>query len=187
MKENEGDFSIGGIPRRKILELASQAVIASVKVPGNEAPDRRGGYLVISNVCNGVPLLIERIEECKIKDVLKYHELALEKSGRLCVEKFSGHISSHQSRNPQFNPYGKWGGAIIAGNFIVSFSGLKELFDEAVVLVLALRLGWIDSNRLTEITDISGNTFVKPLYNMAYPKIIRAEVIEWRGETVKLE
>ena len=41
-------------------------------------------------------------------------------------------------------PWGKWGGAIRAGDYIISFSGFPELWDEAAMLVLAIRMGWLD-------------------------------------------
>ncbi|MDP3014432.1 MAG: hypothetical protein Q8M92_09335 [Candidatus Subteraquimicrobiales bacterium] len=165
MKEKE--FRIDGIPTERITEIASLTVAATTKIPGNETPERQGGYLVIRNKKNGTPLLIERIGICLPVDVKKTHYLGLEKGRRLIRSmKSFGHISSHQSRDPKFKKWGKWGGAIIAGDYIISFSGLKELFDEAAVVVLALKIGWLNMSEVHEIIEISGNTFVKPLYNM---------------------
>lgn len=165
MTEKNDEFKISGQPFSKILEVASQIVAASVKVPGNETPERQGGYLVIRDKHNGTPLLIERIGKCPVSNVKRYHGLALEKSERLSNTRLTGgHISSYQSRDTQND---KWGGAIIAGDLIVSFSGLKELFDEAVVLALALRMDWLGFQEVARVTEISGNRFVKPLYNLS--------------------
>ncbi|MFZ2970984.1 MAG: hypothetical protein WA063_07600 [Minisyncoccia bacterium] len=133
MKEKKDSFRIGGEPVSKIVDIASQIVEASVKVSGNEAPDRQGGYLVIRERDSGFILLLERIGKCPPADVARYLDLAQEKGLRIA----SGQdISSWQSRSPET---GKFGGAIVVGNLTIAFSGLKESIDEAVVLVLALR------------------------------------------------
>lgn len=164
MKEDD-DFKIGGVPVSEIIAIASRLVAATPDIPGNEDPKRQGGYLVIRQKHGGTPVLIERIGKCRTANVNLYHNLALEKGERLSNTRLtSEHVSSYQSRDTQNN---EWGGAIIAGDFIVSFSGLKELFDEAVVLALALRLNWLSHGEISLITEVSGNTFVKPLYNLA--------------------
>lgn len=171
MENNE--FTIDGVPNTRIAEMASLIVAATTKIPGNEAPERQGGYLVIRNKRNGTPLLIERIGICRPVDVKKYHYLGLEKGRRLLKSmKSLGHISSHQSRDPKFKKWGKWGGAIIAGDYIISFSGLKELFDEAAVLVLALKMNWLTLYKALEIAKISGSTnFIIPLFNLVGEKL----------------
>ncbi len=168
MKEKKDNFRIGGESVSKIVDIASQIVEASVKVPGNEAPERQGGYLVIRERYSGIILLLERIGKCPPLDTEKYLNFAQEKGARLngLVKAGHGDMSSWQSRNPEA---GKWGGAIVAGNLIVSFSGLKEIVDEAAVLVLALRLSWLTHNEVLAITEISGNRFVKELYNLSIP------------------
>lgn len=169
MEEKNDDFEIRDQPVSKILDIASQIVATSVKIPGNEAPERQGGYLVVRNKISGVPLLIERVGKCPVSNVKRYHNLALEKGERLGNTRLtSGHISSYQSRDTQND---KWGGAILTEDLIISFSGLKELFDEAVVLVLAIRMHWLEIREAEAITEISGNTFVKPLYNKSVSAI----------------
>lgn len=166
MTEKKDNFRIGGEQVSKIVDIASQIVEVSVKVPGNEAPDRQGGYLVIRERDSGIGiiLLLERIGKCSPADVARYLDLAQEKGLRIT----SGQdISSWQSRSPET---GKFGGAIVAGILTIAFSGLKESIDEAVVLVLALRLSWLTHNEVLAITEISGNRFVKPLYNLSMPK-----------------
>jgi len=76
----------------------------------------------------------------------KYLFLVKEKPNRL-LETFrsSNHISSYESRDPNFifpennQSWGKWGGAIIIDIFftIYSFSGFPELLDEAFVCWVA--------------------------------------------------
>ncbi len=165
MKDRKDNFRIGGEPVSKIVEIASQIVGASINVPGNEAPERQGGYLVIRERYSGIKLLVERIGKCPPADVAKYLDFAQIK-GAILTE--SSDISSWQSRNPE---RGIWGGAIVVRDRLtISFSGLKEIIDEAVVLVLALRLSWLTHNEVIDITEISGNSFVKPLYNLSIPK-----------------
>lgn len=91
------------------------------------------------------------------KDVEKSFFVSREKVNRLREMIPEGHTTSYESRDPNaFLPgqntkekaLGKWGGAILChdqdgGKCILSLSGLPELWDEAVVLVTAIRLGWL--------------------------------------------
>ena len=82
----------------------------------------------------------------------KYLELAQEKARRLAEH--PDHWSSWQSRNPD---EGKWGGAVNAGAYIFSFSGLPELADEAAMLLTALSLGFLLEERAAAFAQYSGN------------------------------
>lgn len=73
------------------------------------------------------------------------------------------HISSWQSRNPSNN---ELGGAIVAGDLIVSFSGFSEFSDEAVAVRLAIGLGWINFTRAFEIIFKSKNDLFAPLFDL---------------------
>lgn len=83
----------------------------------------------------------------------KYFNLSLEKAIRVGTR---GHQSSWQSRDPDS---GKWGGAIIAGSWILSFSGLPELADEAVMLVTAVMSRLMTVVEARAIADISQNPY----------------------------
>ena len=81
----------------------------------------------------------------------KYHRLAPEKGVRL--NKNLTHSSSFQSRDGEK----KWGGAIRAGKYILAFSGLPELADETVVLLVALRIGLLTWDEAVAIAQLSSN------------------------------
>lgn len=162
MKDEE--FMIGGVPQVKIIEIVSRIVAAVPGIPGNEDPTREGIYLVIRNndmIANVV--FHERIGRIRVLDVQKYLSFANEKPVRLIPKHLLyKEVSSHQSRNPD---RGQWGGAIIAGAFVISVSGFKELFDEATALVLAVKMNWLTMSEAEGIANISGSIdFLKPLY-----------------------
>ena len=95
-------------------------------------------------------------------------DISKEKAKRLSSKENYEHISSWQSRNPDLKRYG---GAIkihtkVMNTFsrdienvilILSFSGLPEVGDEALVLLLAREMGWLSEARITTYTEISGN------------------------------
>jgi len=167
MKEKNDNDKIGGKTVFEIVNIASQVVGASINVPGNEDRSRQGGYLVIREKGSGKILLLARVGQFPPADTEKYLNFAQEKGARLNKLIAAGDISSWGSRDPES---GKWGGAIVAGDLIVSFSGLKEIIDEAVTLVLSLRLDWITHNQVLAVTEISGYRFIKELYNLSIPK-----------------
>lgn len=167
MKDKNDSDKIGGKTVFEIVNTASQVVGATTNVQGNEDRNREGGYLVVREKESGKIILLERIGRCPPANVVKYLEFAQEKGARLNKLIVAGDISSWGSRDPE---EGKWGGAIVAGDLIVSFSGLKEIIDEAVVLVLSLRLDWITHNQVLAVTEISNNRFVKELYNLSIPR-----------------
>ena len=79
------------------------------------------------------------------------YALAREKITRL--ESHPSHRTSHRTRNENAivdgMPWGQWGGGIRADNGnLLSFSGLPELWDEAVVIVIAVKLGWLDKTAI---------------------------------------
>ena len=86
------------------------------------------------------------------------HIYAPEKADRLASH--SIHISSWQSRD--LNEH-KYGGAIRVGEFgelILSFSGLPEHADEALVLMVASDLLWTTREEVRAIVALSDNPFI---------------------------
>jgi hypothetical protein len=124
---------------------------------------RRFGYLTIQRRRDGRVLLVAQIGECPDNKAEKYMTLSLEKGGRLYWCRscgFKNHLSSWQSRNEKRM---KYGGAICAGPFILSFSGLPELADEAVMLRLAVELNLISLRTAYRIAKISDNNYARQL------------------------
>lgn len=85
----------------------------------------------------------------RLPDYLRFSH---EKAQRL--SELRGHVSSWQSRNEAAEMYG---GAICAGPFILSFSGLPERWDEVFMLLIARRCGLIGSDQEEAILQISKN------------------------------
>lgn len=90
--------------------------------------------------------------------VVSYRMFAQEKAWRLLSR--PSDASSYQSRD---EAHEKWGGAIRAGDYILSFSGLPELVDEALMLVLAVRLELIGRAEAERIAALSHNAYFAPL------------------------
>ena len=95
---------------------------------------REGGYLCIADGKNGLPILTVLVGKVPPHKARKYLAFCQEKAGRLAGNR--GHLSSWESRDPQKD---HWGGAIRFNDYILSFSGLPEMGDEAAMLVAAMR------------------------------------------------
>jgi len=92
----------------------------------------------------------------------QYYGFSREKPARLYAEILRGvvgAVSSWQTRNESEFRYG---GAIRAGRFIFSFSGLPEHADEALMLMLAVHFGFLTHTEAIEITKISENPIYEP-------------------------
>lgn len=139
-----------------ILWIVEKLVEEATKLHGTE---KRGGYLTV--LIRGEP----QISLCSAVGVFsddpeKYLVYSQEKAERLRGF-WHQHLSSWESRDPD---HGRWGGAIRAGDLIISFSGLPELVDEAVVTAAAYWLGEItEYAQVLRIADISQNPFTEQL------------------------
>jgi len=96
---------------------------------------------------------------------LHYIRYAQEKARRL---KANPELeSSWRNRNPAEEQYG---GGICAGGYILSFSGLAELTDEALVLAIAARVGLQTEESLRDIAHLSGSHEL--FHTLLYPELI---------------
>jgi hypothetical protein len=100
---------------------------------------RKGGYLCVLDPITELPVLHVPIGILLADKVARYRELSLEKARRLA--RAWPHFSSYETRDPAANRYG---GAIRTGKWILSFSGLPELADEALMIAVAIRMKFID-------------------------------------------
>lgn len=118
--------------------------------------EREGGYFCLFERSEAEPAppvivaLIGKVPNPQKK--AKYFSFSQEKALRLASH--SEHLSSWLSRDPDND---KWGGAIVAGGYYLSFSGLPELADEAVMLLVGLRLGLLTWEEATAIAEKSDN------------------------------
>ena len=110
----------------------------------------------------------------------KYAIISAEKAQRVWwLNAQRGDMASFQSRDPQAmldgqeegEPWGQWGGAIVCNTphkQVLSFSGLPELWDEAAMYVLAVKLGWMsDKNERLQI-EAEGNPRIDELLNVCH-------------------
>lgn len=149
---------IGKETIQTVLNEASLMMDLFINLPGNPKPDRQGGYFTIVDRAIEQVLLVSRIGQIKTEEANNYLLFSQEKARRLMLS--PDHISSWQSRDPKND---KWGGAIKTPEFILSFSGLPELGDEAVMLLTAWDLNWLKSAEVLLIAEKSSNHFVKAL------------------------
>lgn len=138
---------------------AAQAALKYV-LTHMDADERVGGYFAIfqrdPSGKVGKALVLEIIGTIIPEKISLYCRLVREKVNRL--SRHTGEISSWLSRDPDND---QWGGAIIAENYYVSFSGLPELCDEAIVLITARILGIISGYDAMRIAEISNNELYK--------------------------
>lgn len=147
----------------RILALAEKylAIILRLPLITGSAEDswRKGGYLCLASLDSGVPLLARKVGDLNTTPAekrLKYLDLSQEKSKRLAFS--PGYFSSYQTRNPTRD---QWGGAIRTLYFILSFSGLPELADEALCILIAEELGVIPASWVSAIIRESRNAYYR--------------------------
>lgn len=122
------------------------------------------GYFTLRDAFFGKVMLLCQIGICPDDKAERFFQNSLEKGQRLFSNFKHQHKSSWQSR------YGvtEFGGAVFIPQLILSFSsGLLELADEAIMLILAINLGWGEENYCNGIARISINNIffdLKSLY-----------------------
>ncbi|MBP6943046.1 MAG: hypothetical protein KBB55_03305 [Candidatus Buchananbacteria bacterium] len=124
--------------------------------------DRRfGGFFCLLGVWQPeTPILIQQVGEQPEEKRINSFGFCQEKAQRLARN--PDHCSSWQSRNVALRHYG---GAIRCGEYIISFSGLPELGDEAMMLLSLQPERWIATSvkdlptpaYLQRIAGISGS------------------------------
>lgn len=114
--------------------------------------DWRGGFLCIADASTGTPCLIFSVGEINEDRRAKCLAYCQEKALRLSTH--PDHLASAESRDED---KGQWGGAIRAGDIIISFSGLPEMLDECLCLELAVYLDRLNVDDVIAIIRRSGN------------------------------
>lgn len=162
---------------RWLIERANTCTEAILGLLVDSEPKRTGGYLVIRIGKKESPgedfeLAGKLIGEVSPEKNSQYEFHATEKAARLA--RYPDHVSSWQSRDEKND---KWGGAIRArhSDIIFSFSGLPWEADEALVLMLAVRVNVATTLQAAEIAQISGNSFYLTKALGAFPELRPAE------------
>lgn len=152
---------IGKIELTEIIRLTNVLVNELISLKEYSRPERKGGYFVLREKETGAIIFIVPLGTIDQEKNRAYFLFAQEKGERLYANQKLGNISSWQSRNEADE---KYGGAIVAGDFILSFSGLPELGDEAIMLELAYKLGWTDLHMVKVISQVSNNILFASLH-----------------------
>lgn len=144
--------------RKQAIARFAQQILALVIARSMRKPprNRRWGYLRICKRQRDASLQViffAPIGTVNPARAARYRQLAMEKILRLLSH--PEHQSSWQSRNSRLD---RWGGAVVIGDFYLSFSGLpQERADEAIVLLLARGLGIADRGQAETIARLSRN------------------------------
>ena len=138
--------------------VLARGILSNFQKTGILSTSDTGGFLTVlyKNRPKKAHMVAQVGKISNPNEVAKYRKLSQEKANRLWsktnLEK--GHVSSWQSRHPDTERYG---GAIHAGDYILSFSGLPELADQALMLTLAVELDLLTYEEACEIARISGD------------------------------
>lgn len=119
---------------------------------GENGIDKKGGYFTLFIREDNRVLTTTLIGDISDEKAEKSRAFSPEKALRL--RDHPEHNSSHQSRNLD---EGKWGGAIATIYYILSFSGLPELWDEALMLLAAILLDWMTPDQAFAIAEQNHN------------------------------
>ena len=150
---------------RAAVKAALDLVIIHLQDPVNQGrySANQGGYFCLRSCtvsADAPPTLVELLGEVvPAARAGKRFALSQEKARRLAEN--SDHLSSWQSRDVAAERYG---GAIRAGNRILSFSGLPEDADETVCTLAAHWQGLISAARVEEIARVSDNQTLQNLF-----------------------
>ena len=163
------NLQIGEHDLLEVLDQVSLNVNAFIELP-DAARDRRGGYFTVVSRNTESPqvITITKIGNPALEESNTYFDFSQEKANRLIVSIELS--SSFQNRDPD---NGRWGGAIKTSDYVLSFSGLPELGDEAVMLLTAYSFSWLTEEQIVKIAKISSNPHVAPLFRKLYSRPIR--------------
>jgi hypothetical protein len=162
---------IAGVHFGRIVAVANAVLYRFLPLPDNPKPENTGAYLILFSKTSGQELIVIPLGTFPIPEKAEaIYTFSNEKALRLFSNAISnGHISSYQSRDVDNK---KYAGAITAPqdspcegrNLIGSISGLPELGDEAVALLIFHVLSWITLEDARKVVEISDNPFFQPLY-----------------------
>ena len=155
---NLNDISLLLIPSQSSINTIVQRACQLI---GNS--DKKGGYFCVTDL-KGSILLVMLIGEVAEEKIPRYSKVCIEKAQWLASH--ADHVSSWQSRNEAED---KWGGAIKTKDFIFSFSGLPEMWDEACMVAVAAHFITRDDihkidgiSRCSAIYELLGSLFKSP-------------------------
>lgn len=146
-----GQHSGADVDDHPAVRMVRGILAKAVELMRAQGETRTGGFFALSGPGTPSSVYIELWGALPDDKRYRSSEIVLEKIRRL--EVYPCHFTSYQSRNPHATIidlfgreqlWGKLGGAIRAGDYSVSFDGFPELWNEAAMLVLAIRMRWLD-------------------------------------------
>lgn len=120
-----------------------------------DSKKRNGGVLIVTRAGpnQSIPVLMITIGSTSEDMRTICQRWALEKI--ISLDEHPEHVSSWLVRNPEKN---RWGGAIRTNNYLFSFSGLEEDEDEVLMVLVAIKLGFItEAEAIEKILRPSGS------------------------------
>lgn len=149
-----------------------QYEVAGLVTGKGKLSDLSGGCLAMTTTDGGLIIAGELFGVVPRIEVDRLMAVALEQATRLALHPFSR--TSYSSRKPSAEivdfqgnsqPWGQRGGAVRACLHILSYAGHKfpEKWNEAVVFVLAIKLGWIKPEKALSRISPKRNPHLRPL------------------------
>jgi hypothetical protein len=126
---------------------------------------REGGWFCLLDVRQPPGWMVrvhERIGQLQTDKEAKYREFSLEKATRLASH--PEHTTSRESRDEAAAQYG---GAIHAHGYILSFSGLPEVWDEAIMLQAAILCDLLTPDEARRISNAEISRLLQKLDGVA--------------------
>jgi len=155
-----------------IADRAAELFNIFHSLPQYNQKDLKGGVLVLVPDETCASCFSVTIGEVPNNDPTKYCKIAMSKCAVLRNAKRAR--SSYALRDESCGIYGggisfrhKWETDFhvytFSGKAYLAFSGLPELADEALVLVLAIDMGWTTEKKAKKIVQASANPYFEPL------------------------
>lgn len=195
LSDSVDKLDVQGIPFYKVVQIMKIVLsCAKGKTDMIDRKDDERGYFHVSKIkWTGQ---IELIPEFTVPfgDIPrglseKYFFLAeQEKTTRLYLNLINGHTTSFESRcedKDKFPPFGAWGGAILAdylvfeggkkavrSSFVLSFSGMPELIDEAKMVSVGEIIARLANVKMMETDAHKRNPYWKHLFEESWTTIL---------------
>lgn len=154
-----GNFDLRTL--QQIMQAAELGLTTILDSEMYSEPLRQGGYLSIRDGKTNDILLATMVGDVAPAERMRHYHQSLEKGNRLFhnLHTFEKHASSSQTRDPE---KGRFGGAISTlGHeplLVLSFSGLTEQADEALMLALSVKMQWLSRELAYFIASGYSNT-----------------------------
>jgi hypothetical protein len=164
--------------RNKLLTTAEEVVRRLLKLQEYidlKKPERQGGYFVLMDKIKDIIFFKAMIGNPDENGIKRYWHFSEVKAQRIKQNKsyFSSWQSMDISKKKLPGCCTEYGGAVTAPEefhgleegkrYILSFSGLSEMGDEAVCTVVAMIFRWITLEDAKKIIKVSNNILIIPL------------------------